>query len=139
MGLAVHLPADGRDGFTLTCVECGRCQAFKARFMGCRMRELGCARREGWGFREGVLVEVLDDGHVRRRVARLCPTCAVIERHAREGGTWGHLLAELRATRAGLGEGADQRGVVLGRESEAERPVPQVWPSGQLDLFGLPG
>lgn len=135
MGLAVHLPADGKGGFTLCCVECGRTQEFKARFMGCRVRELGRAQREGWGFREGVLVEErLDDGGTRLRVARLCPTCAVIERHAREGGTWGYLLAELRAARAGVVAAPVEP--PAGRDTS--RPVPQVWPSGQLDLFGLP-
>jgi hypothetical protein len=138
MGWAVEIPADRADGFALCCDECGRVERFKARFMGCRVRELGRARREGWGWRrDGRLVDhPLPDGSIGRRVARLCPACDAIERQAAEGGLWGHLLAGLRAFRAGLVEPV-KREVGCGPESKACEPV-HLHPSGQLDLFGHP-
>lgn len=133
MGRAVLVPADGRPGFTLTCDECGRCQEFAARFMGERVLQLGRARREGWGWCHARLVEHrLDDGLALQRVPRLCPTCAAIARHAREGGLWGHLLAELRSARAGAAAAVPEPASPL-----REPPAPvHVRPSGQLDLFG---
>jgi hypothetical protein len=154
MGSAVEIPADRADGFALACDECGRVERFKARFMGCRVRELGRARREGWGWRrDGRLVDhAMPDGSIGRRVARLCPACDAIERQAAEGGLWGHLLAGLRAFRAELpgqasgfpsqvqnrtdiAQAVDAASIPRGGASAA---VVHLHPSGQLDLFGHP-
>jgi hypothetical protein len=135
MGWAVEIPADGQDGFTLCCGECGRSERFQARFMGCRVRELGRARREGWGFRDGSPIVPGSMG-MGGRVERLCPVCAAIQAHARDGGLWGHLAHELRAFRGELA--ADPQESRADPRITQTDPAPPVHlhPSGQLDLFG---
>jgi hypothetical protein len=141
MGFAVEIPADGAAGFALCCDECGRVERFKARFMGCRVRELGRARREGWGWRcSGRLVEHdLGDGRTVRRVARLYPGCAGIERHAAEGGLWGHLLAGLRASGQASGFPSQVQNRTDIAPAVDTASIPRGGASGQLDLFGSPG
>lgn len=136
MGYAVEIPADGAAGFTLCCDACGRTQAFAARFMGERVLQLGRARREGWGWRrDGRLVDHQLGDRIVRRVARLCPLCALVERHETEGGLWGRALLEaigaLRSELVAADQVPDARNMVP--------PTPaHLHPSGQLDLFGHP-
>ncbi|MFZ1427168.1 MAG: hypothetical protein WAS21_10405 [Geminicoccaceae bacterium] len=91
MGFAEVVPADGLAQVTLRCCGCPAERSWAAPFYSDRIRVLGAARREGWGF--------LADG--RRR----CPVCQAI---AGRFGRRGSLAHELR--RGGVHTSAHKSG-----------------------------